>query len=201
MIFKPEVYTPGKTTWLVSAEFDELGQNLKDFDAAGKTKIQHARAAALQANLKSSFFRGSLTGIYRDLPYVLRNQPSFIPFETVPKQATTTPEAFFAAAIDYYFDGPRLTPGLGAGVQFPATFHSAQSNTASTPIDRTVVVREQGNLAILPVGKGAVPIIQARLSLKWDVSKILSAIIWAQYVRDNNATFVERTQDVAPLRS
>src|SRR5262249_38754728 len=99
---------------------------------------------------------------------------------------------FFAAALDYYFDGPRLTPGLGAGVQFPATFHSTQTSNASAPIDRTVVVREQGNLAILPVNKGAVPIVQARVSLKWDVSPILSAIIWAQYVRDNNATFVER---------
>ena len=36
------------------------------------------------------------------------------------------------------------------------------------------------------------PIIQARVSLKWDISSILSAMIWAQYIRDNNATFVER---------
>ena len=57
---------------------------------------------------------------------------------------------------------------------------------------RTVVVREQGNIAILPVNKGAVPIVQARFSLKWDVSRILSAIVWAQYIRDNNGTFVAR---------
>src|SRR5262249_25133266 len=163
------------------------------------TKIQQARAVAAQANVKSGFFRGSLTGIYRDLPYVLRNQPSFIPFETIPSkvvngqpEAKTTPEAFFAAAVDYYFDGPRLTPGLGAGLQFPATFQSTSTNTSSAPVDRTVVVRQQGNLAILPVNQGAVPIVQARVSLKWDISRILSAIVWAQYVRDNNATFVER---------
>lgn len=203
LIFAPERYTPGKTTWLVSAEFDQLFQNLKDFDVAGATKIQQARAAALQANLKSSFFRASLTGIFRDLPYVLRNQPGMIPFETLPQDAKTTPELFFAAAADYYFDRPHLTVGLGGGLQFPATFSSTSTNTSSTPIDRTVVVRQQGNLGILPVGKGAVPIVQSRISLKWDISRILSAVIWAQYVRDNNATFVERdpSEGTVSLRS
>jgi hypothetical protein len=192
IIFKPEVYTPGKTNWMVSVEYDHLGQNLKDFDATGQTKIQQAHAAALQALVKSSFFRGSITGIVRDLPYVLRNQPSFIPFQTLPAVAKTTPELFFAAALDYYFDGPRLTPSIAGGLQFPATFQSTSTDSASAPIDRTVVVRQQGNLAILPLNQGAVPIIQARLSLKWEVSRILSAIVWAQYQRDNNATFVER---------
>jgi hypothetical protein len=203
VIFKPESYTPGKTTWLVSAEYDNLFQNLKNFDVTGGLKVQQARAAAFQANIKSGFFRASLTGIYRDLPYVLRNQPSFIPFETLPADAKTTPEAFFAAAADYYFDGPHLTPGIGAGLQLPATFKSTSLNAASSPIDRTVVVREQGNLAILPINKGAVPIIQARASLKWDVSRILSAIVWVQYIRDNNATFVGRdpTEGTVSLRT
>ena len=85
-----------------------------------------------------------------------------IPFETLPKAATTTNELFFAAAIDYYLESVYLTPGLGAGLQLPATFQSTQTNSSSAPIDRTVVVREQGNIAILPVNTNAVPIIQAR---------------------------------------
>lgn len=192
IIFKPEVHKEGQTTWAVSAEYDNLFQNLKDFDATGQTKIQAARAAALQANLKSSFLRASLTGIYRDLPYVLRNQPSFIPFETLPSAAATTDELFFAVAVDYHFPSLHLTPGIGAGIQFPATFKSTSSNSSTGPIDRTVVVREQGNIAILPVGSDAVPIFQGRVSAKWDVSRILSALVWLQYVRDNNGTFVER---------
>jgi hypothetical protein len=202
ILFKPETYNPGKTTWLVSAEYDHLFQNLADFEATGKTKVQQAHAAALQANLKSSYFRGSLTGIFRDLPYVLRNQPSYIPFESIPTTAKTTPELFFAAAADYYFEGPHLTPGIGAGLQIPATFHSTSNDSPIGAIDRTVVVRQQGNLAILPVNKGAVPVIQARASLRWDVSRILSAVLWVQYVRDNNATFVGRDPSgTASLRS
>jgi hypothetical protein len=203
IIFKPESYTPGKTTWAVSIEASNLFQELKDFDAAGETAIQPARAVALQANVKSGYLRGSLTGIYRDLPFVLRNQPSYIPFQTLPKDAATSNELFFALAADYHFPSIRLTPGIGAGLQLPATFQTNSTDTASSPINRTVVVREQGNIAILPVNEAAVPILQARFSLRWDVSKILSAIAWIQYVRDNNSTFVERdpSEGTVALRS
>lgn len=192
IIFKPETYTPGKTTWSASIEASQLFQNLKDFDAAGQTSTQPARSAALQANVKSGYLRGSLTGIYRDLPFVLRNQPSFIPFQTIPRDAATSNELFFAVAADYYIESVRLTPGIGGGLQFPATFQTSSVDAASSPIQRTVVVREQGNIAILPVNQTSVPIFQARLSLRWDISKILAAVAWVQYVRDNNGTFVER---------
>jgi hypothetical protein len=203
ILFAPEKYAPGQTSWAVSAEFSNLAQNLKDFDQAGATKIQQARAAALQGNLKSGYLRASLTGIYRDLPFVLRNQPSFIPFETIPSGASTSNEIFFAGAVDYYIKSLRLTPGLGAGVQLPATFQSDSIDSSSARIHREVVVREQGNLAILPVGRKAVPIVQARFSMKLDISRILSAIAWVQFVRDNNATFVERdpSEGTVALRS
>ncbi|WP_434041950.1 MULTISPECIES: hypothetical protein [Sorangium] len=194
IIFKPESYTPGKTTWAVSLEASNLYQNLKDFESTGVTTRQSARAGALQAVIKSGYARASVTGIYRDLPFVLRNQPSFIPFLSIPdtRSASTSDELFFALAADYYIASARLTPGLGAGLQFPASFRTTSFDASSAPISRTVVVREQGNQSILPYNTSAVPIVQARASLKWDVSKILSAVAWVQYVRDNNGTFMER---------
>lgn len=192
IIFKPETYSPEKITWSASLEGSNLAQNLKNFEVTGATALQAARALALQANIKAGYLRGSLTGIYRDLPFVVRNQPGLIPFQTLPAAATTSNELFFAAAADYYFEGPRLTPGIGVGLQLPSTFKTATFDSASEPIERTIVVREQGNNAILPVNQSAVPIIQARVSLKWEISKILSALAWVQYVRDNNGTFVER---------
>jgi hypothetical protein len=192
VIFSPEKYIEGKTTWSASVEFTNLFQNLADFETFAATRIQQARSAALQANLKSSFFRASVTGIFRDLPFVLRNQPSFIPFQTLPVSVSTNNELFFAAAADYYLQALHLTPGIGAGLQLPASLKSSSQDSSSAPIDRTVVVREQGNIAILPVNRGAVPIIQMRASVKWDVSRILSAIVWTQLVVDNNGTFVAR---------
>ncbi|MBW2526519.1 MAG: hypothetical protein JRI23_20225 [Deltaproteobacteria bacterium] len=192
IIFKQTKYDPDATTWNVSVEANHLWQNLKDFEETGATRLQPARAVALQGNLKTGYLRLSLTGIYRDLAYVLRNVPSFVPFETLPEEAETGDELFFAFAGDYHIDSVKLTPGLGAGLQLPATFKTSSVDVSGNTIGRTVVVRQQGNLAILPVDRDSVPIFQARASLRWDISTILSAVVWAQYVRDNNGTFVER---------
>ena len=190
---KVESY-PDDVSWTVSVEYSNLWQNLKDFDVPGQTTLQQARAAALQGTVKVGYFRASLAGIYRDLPFVLRNVPSFIPFETLPggNAIDVSDELFFAGSVDYHFDGPRLTPGIGAGVQLPASVKTSSINAANQTIGRTVVIRQQGDQSILPVDAEAVPIFQARASLKWDLSQMLSTVIWAQFVRDNNATFVER---------
>ncbi|MBX3128648.1 MAG: hypothetical protein KF718_18140 [Polyangiaceae bacterium] len=190
-LFRPEQYEAGKFAWAIAAEGSQLHQNLKDFDRPGATDIQLARAAALQANLKYGFLRTSVSAIYRDLPYVLRNQPSFIPFQTIPDQAKTEDETFFAVSTDYFIDSARLTPGFGAGLQMPATFRSESVDLFGQDTSRTIVVREQGNLAFLPVGEQRVPILQARASLKWDLSPMMSAVTWLQYRRDNNATRLE----------
>lgn len=189
--FKQEKYEPGKVAWALSGEVTQLHQNLKDFDAPGATDIQLARAAAVQANLKFGYLRTSLSAIYRDLPFVLRNQPSFIPFQTLPDAAKTENETFFAASVDYFIEGLRLTPGFGAGLQNPATFRSESVDLFGQDTSRTIVVREQGNLAFLPAGEKRVPILQARGSLKWDISPMMSAIGWMQFRRDNNMTRLE----------
>lgn len=192
ILFAPEVYTPGKTTWAVTLEEDVLAQNLADFEVAGQTRMQPAVAGAVTGTLKSGYLRASLAGIFRDLPFVLRNQPSFIPFQTIPKNATTQNELFFAASLDYHIPSVHLTPGIGAGLQFPAQFKTSSVDAESSPINRTVVIREQGNIAILPLNRDGVPIFQARVSLKWDLSSILGVLAWVQYVRDNNGTFIDR---------
>jgi hypothetical protein len=191
-LFKPTSYEAGKLSWALSAEASQLHQNLKDFDRPGTTDIQLARAAAVQANLQYGFLRTSLSAIYRDLAFVLRNQPSFIPFQTIPEKAKTEDETFFAVSTDYYIESARLTPGFGAGLQMPATFGSESvPDLFGQTVSRTIVVREQGNLAFLPAGETRVPILQARASLKWDLSPMMSAVTWLQYRRDNNSTRLE----------
>ena len=199
VIFRPETYTPGRFSWAVTAEGTHLWQNLKDFDRPGATKLQGATAGALQGTVKAGFSRVQITGIFRDLAYVMRNQPGYIPFESMPSKAQLQPEAFFALAYDYYIEGLRLTPGVGGGLQLPATFSSDQVDKFGQDIGRTTVIRSQGNLSPLPEGKHRVPIIQARASIKWDISPILAAVVWGQIVHDNNATRLERASDGTTL--
>jgi hypothetical protein len=189
VLFGPEKYDANERAWSVSAEVTQLEQQLKNFDVAGQTTNQGAYAGAIQAVLREGFWRFSATGIMRDLNYVVKNVPGFIPFETLPAGAQTQPEIFGAVAADYYLRKLRLTPGVAGGIQLPSTFQSS-FQLDGLPASRTIVVRQQGDESILPLNDQRRPIYQARVSLKWEISEMLKAFIWVQYVRDNNATLV-----------
>ncbi|WP_394841661.1 hypothetical protein LZC95_31885 [Pendulispora brunnea] len=201
IMFAPERYKEGEVSWSVSAEADVLGQHLKDFDKPGAVKDQLAYGTAVQAVVKASYLRLSVSGIMRNLNFVVRNVPGFIPFETLPSNAKAEPEMFGAFAADYFIQSLHLTPGVGGGIQLPATFRS-EFTEGGVPASRTTVVRQNGDESILPYNKDRTPIFQARVSLRWDLSKILSAMVWGQFVRDNNGTLVVRdpTEGTASLR-
>ena len=101
--------------------------------------------------------------------------------------ATVNPELFFAATTDYHFPGPHLTLGVSAGLQFPATF-STLIDTGTAEASRTLVVRREGFVSILPPAVDAVPIVQARLQARMDISEMLYTMAWLQYIHDENAT-------------
>lgn len=201
VLFKPEKYEPGQVSWSLSAEIDYLSQHLKDFDQSGATKDQGAVGGAVQGVVKAGFLRVSATGIYRNLNFVVRNVPGFIPFETLPSSAKTDPELFGALAADYNFPDAHLTPGIGGGFQLPATFRSEFSE-GGVQAQRVIVVRQQGDESILPYNKDRTPIVQARASLRWDLSDMFAIVGWVQFIRDNNGTLVVRdpTEGTASLR-
>ncbi len=201
ILFAPERYQAGEIAWSVSAEGDLLEQHLKNFDVVGGTKDQAAWAFALQGVLKYGFARVSLTGIARDLNYVERNVPGFIPFETMPTNAKSQPEMFGSLAATYSFPDLHLTPGIAGGVQLPSTFES-EFTEGGIPASRTIVVRSQGDEAILPYDQGRLAIFQGRVSARWDISPMMSAVAWLQYVRDPNSTLVvlDPAEGTASLR-
>ncbi|MBI2892838.1 MAG: hypothetical protein HYY06_04750 [Deltaproteobacteria bacterium] len=182
-----EEYVPGRFSWSLSVEGSLLEQHLSDPEDADATLLQPAYATALQLKVKYGYMRGSVIGFFRNLEYILRNVPSFVPFEGLPSEATARPELFTALTLDYHYARARLTPGIMGGVQFPATFASTVSE-GSLEASRTLVIRQEGDFDILPPGKKELPIIGARGSLRWDLSDILSSYFFVQYVHDPNAT-------------
>ena len=201
ILFAPEVYKANEMAWSISAEGSLLEQHLKDFDAAGVTRNQSAYAGALQGVVKLGYARFSATGIFRNLNFNVRNVPGFIPFETLPTNAKSDPELFGAVAADYHIKALRLTPGLSGGLQLPSTFRS-EFTDGGVPASRTIVIRQQGDESILPYNKERTAILQARLSVRWDISNMLGAVAFMQLVRDNNGTLVVRdpTEGTASLR-
>jgi hypothetical protein len=188
--FSPETYTPGRIQWSVSAEATVLGQNLADISNPGRTALQRGIAGAVQGRIKWGYFGAGVTALYREASFLLRNVPSFIPFQTLPSDAQVNPEFFLAGQMDYAFTRAHLVPSLIVGVQVPSTFRSTLTE-GSLQSSRTLVIRRAGNFSILPPGEDAVPILSARASLRWDLSTIMAGIAWVQYVGDANATLLQ----------
>src|ERR1700722_9680517 len=170
ILFAPEKYSANEGRWSLAIEADRLEQHLKNFDVTGDVEDQGANALAVQGVLKAGYARFSVTGIFRDLNYVERNVPGFIPFETIPASASTQPEIFGALAADYYFKALRLTPGIAGGIQLPSTFEST-FNEGGIQASRTIVVRAQGDESILPYDDSRRPIFQGRVQCRWDISE------------------------------
>jgi len=194
-LFAPESYTPGQLAWMVSLEATALGQHLADIDRPGSTTIQPGLAGALQGRVKAGYLGLGLTGLYRDVPFLLRNVPSFVPFQSIPNDpsVTLTPELFFAGSVDYRIPGLNLLPSIVVGIQLPATFKTGIS-AGGVMTERTVVIRRAGNFSILPPNEAAVPIVSARVSMRWDLSSIFAVVGWGQWVHDANATLLEVDQ-------
>ncbi len=191
IMFRPETYVPGQVAYSVSAEGSVLQQNLKDFEVSGATKKQMAYAGALQGVVKADYLSLSLTGLVRNLAFLQKNVPGFIPFSTLPQFSETTPELFGSFAASYYFPKSHLTPNFGIGVQIPSTFRT-EFTEGGVQASRTTVVRRAGQESILPYSAEVQPIVQSRIGVRWDLNDAFAMLGWAQLVHDANGSLVVR---------
>ncbi len=186
--FRPVQYVPGKLAWMLSVEGVAIQQHLADSDRPNATTMETALAGAVRGRLHVDRWRFELTGLYRDLSFLLKNVPSLEPFLSIPEALIVNPELFVALTADHHFPEAHLTVGISGGVQLPATV-SSPVTTGPADAARTLVVRGEGNFSILPPGTpDAAIILGGRLYARWDLSEMLYSYSWIQYVRDPNET-------------
>ncbi|MCC7537993.1 MAG: hypothetical protein IT379_17335 [Deltaproteobacteria bacterium] len=198
--FRLETYEAGRLAWSASLEGAAIAQHVADTDAVGSTSLQTGFAGAFGATLKYGFLRLDATVLVRTLPFILKNVPSLVPFLSVPDVADVTPETFFALEGSYHLPDAHLTLRLGGGLQLPATV-TIPFTSDFAESSRVQVIRREGSFSILPPGEGSVPIIQARLAARLDLSNMMFVQAWVQYVRDNNGTRLETGADGTRTRS
>lgn len=205
-----EKYQPGRFSASVSVEGTYLTQRLANPDNYASTRPQPAWAGALQAKFKYGYLRTQLVALFRNIEFILQNVPSMTPFVAMPEKNTdTTPEAFFAATFDYYFQPVHLMPYLTAGIQLPASFKTLDDHGNVVSVQ---VVRDAQRRDRLPAGFDVDPsdwkswVYEMRAGLKWDVSDFVSLLCSVQYVHDENLTRLvidqngERRQFQSPHR-
>ncbi len=187
-----EKYGPG-FSYQVAAEGNAIAQTLENPDKFGTTMNQWAYAGALSAKIKWRYLRAHLTAYVRSLQFILLNVPSFVPYQAFSPEVQAKPQVFLATGADWYLASRKLTFGgmVGAILQ-PATFETTLTATiGGQPVvlgHKTVVVREEGDFSVLPDNKEPQPIFAAKLSMKWDLSDMMSLYGVFIYQYDRNFT-------------
>ena len=91
----------------------------------------------------------------------------------------------------------QLIPKLLFGVQWPAAYRGLISQTTNSgglsEGEQTVVVPEFGTIIPFPDGEEPLPVISGRLSLRWDLSEMVSFIMELTYKHDRNQ--LKRSRD------
>jgi hypothetical protein len=99
------------------------------------------------------------------------------------------PEFFAATGADYFVERSGTTIGLTVGVDRPASYKPPTS--AVNPVDSTpaiLVVRNQGDVVILPQGQDVLPAIATKLALRQDFLEMFALIAETYYQYDPNGT-------------
>ena len=196
-------YSPGEgVSWRVAAEGNAIVQVLADPDSYGASKRQWATAAALDFRLQHNYLRANLTGVYRSLAFALLEMPSFPSYRAFPDDAIVDPQIFFALSADYHFPKIHLTPGIQAGVEFPAAmktqwgaFFAGSNPTSALTGEKTALFPGNSTPVILAEGKDRLPVYSWRLTARWYPSEILTLMAFALFVYDSNASVLGRTPD------
>lgn len=186
----------------LALETSQLTQLLEDPDTTGQLAQQASAAYALTATARLGRLYVDAFAFHRDLGFLLRNVPSFVPFQALTTAADGRAERFIALGAAYALPRNHLTPTIMVGIQDPAQIIGGIPERLSTVGEeslpdaggrRAVVVRGEGDFDILPLdGEGAVvepvPIIAARAALRWDLSKLMQMTFELNYTHDENQT-------------
>ena len=167
-----------------------LEQTLVDPVVPGRTSWQPANAGNVFARVKYHNVRVNLDLVYRDVAFLQFDQPSFETETDFHPDFGLTPELFGVLGVDYFFESIHLTPGLLVSFQRPASVQPPSLDLVGlgTMNEPTVVVRKRGDWDILPGGDEVTPIWSGKLTLKLQLSDMLTVLGEAYIAIDNNKT-------------
>jgi hypothetical protein len=205
---RPE-YSP-RFIWMVSSEFSALATTLQDADRPNSTTNQFAFAGDVNLRFQKGKVRVKADFATRSLSFILLNQPSLVPFQDFPAGSVVLPEFFADVGSDFFIERIGMTIGGTVGVMQPATFTPPAGQLIPGPImggpggtlatASTIVVRNEGDLSILPEGQREVPIVAGKLEVREDFLEWFAAIVQLYYNYDANQTNLEKAADGSFLR-
>lgn len=204
--FAKPVYRPG-FAWLLQAEATYLGTAVQDFEKTASTVVQWAYAGDVNFRAQYKHFRFKLDATMRSLEFMLLNQPSLVPYTSLPRGSNVVADKFISLGFDYFFEKAGITLGPTFGIDFPANITPPDAipqlcgNTGgSLCTPATIVVRSEGDYSILPVGAKALPLEAVKLVTRADFLDYFAAILDVYYQHDPNQTHLTKAPDGTSIR-
>jgi hypothetical protein len=177
------------TAYTIRSEASVMQQTLQNSDKPTSTRLQTAYAGDVTFLMRTGHLRLQAYVVYRNLPFVLFNVPSYPSFVSFPQGTRAQLDVFSFAGLDYYFETTHLLPGFMVGVRRPANMTSAVAAGASPPSSlgqQTLVFRSDTDVDILDPGDKVKLIYSAKATLLWQLSDIMSVVGELQYSYDPN---------------
>ena len=143
---------------------------------ADEAITRDAVSAALQARIQWGYLRAEINAIFRTVPAMLAAVT-----EAPPRGSTLNPERFVSLTVDYHFRRPRITLAGSFGVRHPG---AVRMHDAAGPL--VLVIGRDGPSAVLRDGREPSLVYSARIRARVDISEMLYALVFVQYVRDPN---------------
>jgi len=196
-----------KPSLTAQVEVSYLTQALASPEKVGETVLQPGVAANVIVRGATGALSGSLNLFVRSPSFILFDVPSFTPNMDFPEESETSNDVFAALGAGYVFPELELSAGLIAGVQLPATFKGlipGSAGVADAGGVRTVVIRDEGMVSILPEGDEPLPVGVGKLALRLGLSESMAAVLEVVFVHDPNQTLVtlssNRDEQASPTR-
>ena len=172
----------------VSLEATYREQQMLAWDDPTTVMYEPAMAGNLSLRFKYRNWRFHADAVYRQLSYILFDVPGLAPYYAYPDDATTTDEFFVAGGVDYFFPSAHLTLGLVGGYKRPATYQGPTDIPDAATDQNIIVVRDVGDMEILPAGEDAFDIVTVKPTIRLDLADGFGLLGEVDYTIDNNRT-------------
>jgi hypothetical protein len=173
-------------------EAAHLVQQLHDFERPERARLAGARAAAFLGTVRRGAFELRTALLAREAGFVARHVPGVLPGFAPPRAGRLAAE--LSALVSGTLSLGRATDvTLTLGARRPAALFVPALDAAGQPSGATLVLAENGELALLPPAEMPVPVLAVRPSLDLRLSSLLEAILWLDYRRDFNRTRLIQT--------
>lgn len=165
----------------LALEASLLVQRLRRFEAPQSTTLTPAPAAALYGSARGRRLAAHLVVAWQSVAFALRNDARLARGQTLPP--SSVPRAELSAWLGGSVALQSLVPSFELGLRLPAAL---EMPSAVPGFGQTLLLGGPAGLEALPVGAGRLPVLAARVGLRFQVSARVALSLSADYQRNPN---------------